>query len=260
MRSQRTILILLSLAIIFFAAGCLNLVKEETSSAPLAIAQQEAARIGKTDQPLSPSVEPGTNLGVEEFERISEALLTIATGRETLNLIEKYDIDVKFESGGGSRFNPNTNQIVVDTKHDLYPAGLILIHEVTHARFFHEGPVANAKADGRQEFVQKKVAEEMEAVVSSIEAKMEFEQAGGDVSELSCTLEIPYRRAYWTATSTAKMNDPGLDGKDLGAIGRAAGRAAVLQALLNGKAVTSNTQQTYPFYWGAEWDKLNDAA
>jgi len=27
---------------------------------------------------------------------------------------------------------------------------------------------------------------------------------------------------------------------------------------MTGKAVTSNTQQTYASYWGTEWDKHND--
>lgn len=259
MQSQRTILILISLAITILAAGCLNPTEEATSSDPLAIVQQEAMRIGEAVRPLSPSAEPETNFESDEFERISEVLKAIATGRDTLNLLEKYGIDVQFESGGGSRFNPNTNQIVVDSEHDLYSAALILIHEVTHARILHEGSAADVKANGRQEFVQKKVAEEMEALVSSIEAKIEFEQNGFNTSELSCTLEAPYRQAYGAATSTAKITDPGLDDEALQAIGRAAGRATVLQALLNGKAVTSNTQQTYPFYWGLEWDKQNDA-
>ncbi|MGD2048327.1 MAG: hypothetical protein PVH03_02470 [Chloroflexota bacterium] len=259
MQSQRTILILISLAIIIFAAGCLNPIKEEASPAPLAIAQQEPMRVGEAVQPLPPSLDKESDLKPEAFERVGEVLKIIATGRETLYLIEKYDIDIHFEPDGGSRFNPNTNQIVVDSKHDLYPAALILIHEVTHARIIHEGSAADVKADSREAFVQGKVAEEMEAVVSSIEAKMEFEQNGVNTSESTYTLEIPYRQAYWTATRTAKITDPGLGEEDLQSIGRAAGRAAVLQALLNGKAVTSNTQQTYPFYWGAEWDRLNDA-
>ena len=260
MQSQRTILSLIALTIILLAAGCLNPDKEELSSAPSAIAQQEAARAGGPVQLLSSSVETKTNFEKGEFEEISEVLNTIATGRKTLNLIEQYDIDVQFEASSGSRFNPNTNQIVIDTKHELLSAALILIHEVTHARFLHDGSAADVKANGRQEFVQKKVAEEMEAVVSAIEAKMELERAGINVSELSCTLENPYRQAYWAATSVAQNDDPDVDDKTLESVGRAAGRASVLQFLLNGKAVTSNTKQTYPFYWGAEWDKQNEAS
>ena len=260
MQTWRTTLILISLAIVFLATGCLNPLKEEASSAPFAIAQQGVVDLNQTDQPPPPIADPKTDFENEEFVRVSEVLNTTATGKKMLSLIEQYDIDVRFESDGGSRFNPNSNQIVVDSNTELYAAALILIHEVTHARYLHEDSAADVKADGREEFVHKKVTEEMEAVVGSIEAKMELEGVGFNTSELPCTLEYPYRQAYWAATSAAIAGDPGLDDETLQTISRAAGRASVLQSLLNGKAVTSNTRQTYPFYWGAEWDKQNDSS
>jgi len=178
MQSQRLFLIFIALVAIFLTVGCLNLPEDEVYSAPFAVVQQET----KSDSTSSELALPSTPLEIDfdrkRFEEIREVLKMIETGRTTLHLIEAYDIDVVFESGKGSRFNPNTNQITIDSNVERFAAALILIHEITHARYFHEGSMADIQLDGREAYAQKKVVEEMEAVVSNIEAKIELTEVG----------------------------------------------------------------------------------
>jgi len=259
MRSQNLLLGILALIALFLAVGCNRPSEKEAYSAPFAVAQQEAASSGFSSESTLSSAQLNTGLDDVRFEAISEVLAMIESGRSTLSLIEAYEISVVFEAGEGSRFNPNTNQIVIDSNNKRFSAALILIHEVTHARYYHEGSVADVHLDGRQAYAHKKVEEEMVAVVSNIEAKMELAEVGVDTSDVQSALYYTYRQAYGPAIRAAKWDAPGSDEETLREYGREAGRSAVLEALLNGEALTSNTQESYRDYWGSEWDNKNDS-
>jgi Zn-dependent peptidase ImmA (M78 family) len=82
----------------------------------------------------------------------------IATGRSTLSIIDKYDIGIYFEPGTGLYFNPNTNEIVIDNNHEPVRAALALVHEVTHARYLHEGSTTDILFDSRQAYIEKRSA------------------------------------------------------------------------------------------------------
>jgi hypothetical protein len=196
----------------------------------------------------------------DRFDEIEGLLNRIETGQATLSLINQYDIVVQFTSERGSRFNPNTNQIYINRSHDPVMAALILVHEVTHARFLHEGTAADFKMDGRETYVAKKVQEEATAAVGSIEAKMELEAAGLDTSGQKTALEIPYRQAYEMAIRGVSAGTSGDDDDLAQTNGRTAARQSIFDALMTGKAITSTTKQTYPMYWGEDWDKHNDAS
>ena len=128
MRSQNLLLGIISLIALFLTVGCLNPIEKEANSAPFAVAQQEAASDSLSTESTSPTTRPDSGLDDERFEEISEVLTMIETGRTTLSLIEAYEIGIEFESGEGSRFNPNTNQITVDSNVERKAAALILIH------------------------------------------------------------------------------------------------------------------------------------
>ena len=197
------------------------------------------------------------------FEEISQVLGTIETGRATLELIEQLGVDLQFEPGKGSCFYPHRNQIVIDSKFERYQAALVLIHEVTHARYFHEGLTAVVTNPDQQAYVQQKVEEEIDAMVAGVEATMELAEAGVDVVDIRPALYYPYRQAYGSAIRAAKYESPGLSETTLQDIGREAGRSAVETAVLDGTVVTSVSQQTYLEYWGTVWDgqqeQLSDA-
>jgi hypothetical protein len=259
MQSIRHLLILITLITVFLVVTAIAFVNpfiEEAASSPFALAIEEAFT-GKVtiDSQLLIITDPA--LDNVRFEEIADLLNKIDTGGSTLSLINQYDIGVQYTSERGSRFNPNTNQIFINRNNDPVIASLILVHEVTHARYLHEGSAADITTDSRETYVTKKVQEEAAAVVNSIEAKMELEAAGVDTSGGQTTLEIPYRQAYEMAIMAASAADAGLDDDSAQTIGRTVARQTTFDALINGKAVTSNTRQTYPFYWGADWDKHN---
>jgi hypothetical protein len=258
MRSRFHLLILLTLVV--FLLGVVNLATPTGRAVPepLTIFRQTVTHIDDAVQKTLNKAQLGLEFNRVSFERISQLLNMIPTGKSTLSMIEKYDIDVGFESGEGSRFIPSTNQIIIDSNQGELLAALTLVHEVTHARFFHDGSASNVLSVDRKEFVKKKVEEELNAVGSSIEAQMELEAAGVDTSNMNGPLESLYRQAYEKVMGSSGAGDTRPDDQALQSLARTAGRMRVFIALMNGQVVTSNTQQTYPDYWGSEWDKQND--
>ena len=280
MQHRRPLLILVTIIISLLAVKNMDLFSREAYSAAAPVVQVETVSQDKapqiplptpqpesendeTETPAEPSLptpQPMTGADQERFNEIREVLNLMATGQEALALVEQYGIAIRFEAGTGSYFNPTTNQIVVDSNHEPVRAALTLVHETTHARYRHEGSAADITADGRQEYVEIKVTEEVEAVVKSIEAKMELEAAGPDVAELRYTLEYPYRMAHEDATAVALSEHPGLDKQALESIGRSAGQQAVFAGFMDGKTWTPHTKQSYPDYYGEAWDKANVAS
>ncbi len=204
----------------------------------------------------SPTIDSSdSGLVEEQFEAISKVLNTIEKGRATLQLIEAYQINMRFEAGNGSRFIPPSNEIVIDSNIEPISAVLILVHEVTHARYYHEGLAANINLLNRPVYTQMKIDEEVMAVINSIEVTMELAESGVNVAELRHALYFPYRQAHGAAVRAAKSDYSGLDDGTLHQIGRTAGRTTVEQAFLTGEVVTSTTQQSYSEYWGSIWDQ-----
>lgn len=243
-------------ASIFLVAACQYPSSKTVSVVQFATSQHET--INDSDFVQSDLIQPARSIGAEaetdHLEEIGQVLRMIETGRTTLQLIERYEIGINFELGNGSRFRPSRNEIVIDSKLGRFSAALILVHEVTHARFFHEGVVADVTMHSRQTYVQQKTEEEMNAMAASIEATMELWEAGVDVVNVRPAFYYPYRQAYGSAVRAAKHDYPGLDEVTLRSIGRAAGQSTLLEALLSGEVVTSVSQETYAEYWGSVWD------
>jgi hypothetical protein len=230
---------------------------ESIANEPPVLIAAEPTALATAEQTAPVSWQPVSEFDRQRYDEISAVLNQIATGRMTLSLIDKYEVGIYFEAGGGSYFNPNTNEIVLEANHEPVRAALALVHEVTHARYLHEGSTADILSDSRQAYIEKKVGEEVAGVVRSIEAKMELEAAGVDVSELWYTLEYPYRTARETAIENARDNKPDSSDASLEAIGREAGRQAVFEGFMNGKTWTSVTKESYPDYYGGDWDRIN---
>ena len=86
---------------------------------------------------------------------------------------------------------------------------------------------------------------------------MELEAAGVDVSELWYTLEYPYRTAHDKAIESARADKPGSSDASLEVTGREAGQRTVFEGFMNGKTWTSVTKESYPNYYGGDWDRVN---
>jgi hypothetical protein len=191
------------------------------------------------------------------FEQLAALLNQSATGRELLELKEAYRINVRFETGRGSSFNQAANRILLESGLDPLSAALIFAHEMNHARAFHEGEKAHRKTDSRQAYISKMLWEEAEGMAVSIQVKMELEENGVAVADLTLPFEGEYLRTYRVAAARARLAEPSTGAQQLDAIGMAAGVEALFAAHLRGETRTANTHETCLEYYGRHWDEAH---
>lgn len=199
----------------------------------------------------------GTKVKKSRWERIETILKAIPTGQEALRRMKKYKVTVKFKTGKGRYYDPGANEMVLDTKGSDTRAALSFVHEMNHALYKHKGWRASIRGTTRADYVKKKVTEEAEGAIKSIEAKIELEGTKISVKGLSYPQEKEYRKAFNDAVEAATKKDPKASAEDLKRIGRKAGKKRVIKGYMEGAVVTSNTKETYPDYYGKAWDKAN---
>lgn len=245
------------LAAILLAGACQKPSSKEVYPAPFSTYQHSIANAGHSIQ-ITEFDGVGYSVDLEYLAGIDEVLSMTEAGRTTWRLIDKYEVALHFELGAGSRFYPGKNEIVIDSRLGRFSAALVLIHEVTHARYYHERLTAEATILSRQAYVQQKMEEEVDAMLTSIEATIELYEAGVEVRNIRPSLYYPYRQAYGSAFRAAKFDNHGLSDATLQRIGRTAGRSAVLGAVLDGQVLTSISGQTYTEYYGSLWDSIRE--
>ena len=191
------------------------------------------------------------------FEQIAAILNQSETGRHLLKLNELYDVNIQFEAGNGFRFRQDSNLILLDSTSDLFKAALFFSHEMHHARTYHEGNKANIKEESRSTYVNLKLQEEAEGMITSIQVKMELEQSGLQITNIILPLEDHYRRASQAAKDSARISNAPLSDEQLDDLGRKAGKQALYKAFASGEVNTSNTYESYPEYYGRDWDEAH---
>jgi len=252
MRLRHRLLLLAFISALLIGTGLRSTIGQ-VYSAPNPGVQDTDSKEKHTSQPGQIST-VSINLDRDRIEEISQVLSKIEIGRGTLRFIQEYKVLVSFEPAHGTRFYPYRNEIVIDTRQGKFTAAISLIHEATHARYFHERMGDDEMTGGRHEFVHQKLEEEMNAIVTSIEATSTLWETGVDITAFVPPMYFPYKQAYGTAYRAAKSDYPGLDDQVLDKIGRIAGQNAVSKALINGTLVTSVNEKPYPDYWGLVWD------
>lgn len=190
------------------------------------------------------------------FEQIKAVLKDIPTGKEALKRKEEYKTKVVFKAGGGSFYSSSTSTMTIDSGHTAKRAALTFVHEMNHAYYHKAGLKPRITKTTRAEYIKRKVAEEAEGVVKSIEAKMELEGAKVDVAGLTYPLEKQYKEAYKKKKEeVVKAGEK--DEAKIAASARIAGKARVTKGFNDGEVVTSNSGDSYPVYYGNSWDKYN---
>jgi hypothetical protein len=171
----------------------------------------------------------------------------------------KYSVDYAFgPAGGGYFYNSSSNMMTFDSGHSVTLCALDFAHELNHAKYFHEHKSADIMTSSRKDYVQKKVEEEAEGTVKSIEEKIELEGTTINVSGTSFPLETQYRQAYKAAVDAATRKDPKLPPDKAQSIGRAAGTARVVAGFMKGEVTVSiPPNPTYPTYYGNAWDRAH---
>ena len=188
-----------------------------------------------------------------EFEAMAAVLSQIESGRTALAKMEQYDIEVKFETGGGTYYQASNNRMVIDGSQGAQRAALSFVHEMTHARYHNEGQRVDIGGVDQDLYIQGRIEEEAEGVVRSIEAKKGLAEAGFDVSQLRYPLEKAYTEARLTAENVARARERDITSAELDSIGRAAGIARVIQGFVNGEVLDSKRLSPYSETYGDCW-------
>ncbi len=191
------------------------------------------------------------------FQQIRALLVKTETGKMTLDLMGSYHVGIRFDQGSGTIYHVPSNTMVIDANQDPVLAAINLVHEMNHARYYHEGLRADAHAYDRDEFVRMKIAEEAQCVVLSIQVKTELWKAGVDVFVFNYPLEEAYYQAHMAAVEAAVAQEAGQDVDKLLAIGIEAGTARVVKGLMNGEVRRSSDQELYPDFFAKAWQEVH---
>ncbi|GIU82510.1 MAG: type VI secretion system tip protein VgrG [Acidobacteria bacterium] len=197
---------------------------------------------------------PGEDPRITQIRNI---LANSERGRHALEVYDRYGVNPTFNPGQGSSFDHSTNTMNLDPSQSPTNSALTFVHEMNHAEVSHEHRSGDVQNQTREEYVNTMLQEEVDGTVASIEAKRELQASGTDVSGASFPLESEYNQAYSNAVEEARRQNPNLTDEEADAIGRAAGRARVLQGFQNGEVVTSTNGQNYPNYYGQIWDRAH---
>jgi type VI secretion system secreted protein VgrG len=181
-------------------------------------------------------------------------LANSAQGRRALEIYDRYGINPTFRAGEGSTFDSTTNTTNLDPSEDSTTSALTFVHEMQHGQEHHEGTSGDINDPNRTNYVNEMLQEEVDGTVRSIEARNELAENGTDVSNAHFPLENEYQQAHDQAIADAQAANPNISDEEAEAIGRAAGRQRVEDGFRNGEVVTSNTNQSYPDYYGNAWD------
>jgi hypothetical protein len=239
-----------------------NLSTVQTVAALWSRAQGTVTRLRQSAVPslqTSLRIQRCSNEDRERVEAVRQILQQSDSGRRALELKDEYDVEVRAgRSGGGSYYDSSSNAMFIDPDESNESAALTFVHEMNHARYFHEGIGADAASMTREEYVNGMVEEESEGTVRSIETKIELEGTDIDVSGTTFPLETEYRQAHRAAVDAARAEDEERSDEELQRIGRDAGKRRVTQGFMNGEVVTSTTpQKPYPQYYGEIWDEVH---
>ncbi len=191
----------------------------------------------------------------QRFQEVENVLSTIPTGRAALEVLYRYDVEMRFESGP-TFYDRNENYIVINSNTDIVAAALLLVHESVHASSTKEGRVANVKKLSREMYIDGIMREEAEAEATVIEAANELRITGVAVPQASL-LEDHYVEAYEKAVELARDDNESESDDVLHEVGRAAGIAAMVDDFHNGVVVSGTTGTPYPVVNGDIWDKVN---
>ncbi len=213
----------------------------------------------ENDQALPTSVaEPAPTLKDKaHFEQLVMILSQSDTGSYLLKLREVYKVTVRFEPGQGSSFNQAANRILLETNRDPISAATLFAHEMNHAQTFHEGRKPHRNSESRQGYIDQMLSDEVKGLAVSIQVKIELQENGFDVANVSLPFENDYRQAYQDAMAQAGLSSTATSAQQLTVIGMMAGEQALFDAFLSGQIRTSNTDETYPDYYGRLWDEAH---
>jgi hypothetical protein len=225
--------------------------------------------------PAAPTPKP-TPDPAKELEKAKELLKQTPEGAAIIKFIEDKAIPIKIDPSDGSFHNKGT--VTLGPPFDAEEMALTIAHEANHAKYFKEGRNADITKDTRDDYVRKKIEEEVVGTVASIEVKNSLVKKGVAIAA-TFPLEKEYNDAYKKAVEDLKKSKPDATEAELDAAGKKAGYEAVKKGFETGKVVASVKQcsssgatcttaaecpsgescvkNSYPVYYGNTWDRAH---
>lgn len=204
----------------------------------------EEAAPGAGAGAATPERKSGDDVPKDIRTKVMDKLKAIPRSKETIDAIEKagkLDFPLKW-SDAGTFHRTGTVFLRTTSTEDSWVADLA--HELVHLQTFVEGKAADAKKQGREEFVKAKMDDEINAHAATY---LTLLQSGGGSAGAAGYSEFK--------ALVDKDHKALLDGKkwsELDAIAK-----TFLQKKYKEEFKTNNTKENYYDYWGNHWDKTN---
>lgn len=200
------------------------------------------------DDPWSPREDPGEHNvqmpeGADPDDPIIQDMLRTPSGRAALDWMARNDIAIIEDPNQvGAVYDAGQNAMIIGPG---YSNASTLVHEANHAQWDAEDRPVDATDVSREEYLDNRLRDESEAVAAEVQFAKE-ERANGDggpPDRAETDYDAAYEAAIEDGKSEAEAHDAGVD--------------AIQDLFESGYYTTSNTQQTYPEYYGSHWDSVN---
>lgn len=191
----------------------------------------------------------------EALEKVEGILRKTPAGREALEKAEELGVEFELSSpGDGTWYDPVTNKMYVDPSTNQDLAAQSYVHELTHAKQHANGRFPDPSSTTRDEYVEKSLECEAEALVAEFEYEKErwlLDTVMGSEAERA------YWKAYRSKTKELEVSSPEMSEDDRHKLAYEAGKEQVLEHYRDGSLRTSTTGQSYVEYYGEAWDRRN---
>jgi hypothetical protein len=182
---------------------------------------------------------------------ISQALQSTPEGQHALALDQQFGVKLHIgQPGAGSGYQRKTNTVTLEPGRSAEQIQKSYIHEMTHARYHHEGRTADLGTLPLDEYVEKMLEEEAEAEGNAIRHHLRMNR-----EEPPTHLEKEYVHAYEQGVAHLKNRDPHATPLLLHEAGQKQARARLVEAFKSGEVLTSTTQESYQQYYEKLWHK-----
>jgi hypothetical protein len=190
--------------------------------------------------------------------RMRRDLANSPTGRHSLEVLDRYNIPVRFDTSDGYYYDPGTNTITMNPNMDPDFQTTGLVHESNHGQSRNEGNQPNASTMSRQDYIDASLREEAHGDALANQARREMAAGGHTFGAVPTQSQPFYDAGYNQGVANAQAANPNATPEELDAAGRAAGEQAVQNAYNNGQIQTSTPgNPPYPQFYGSEWDRIN---
>jgi hypothetical protein len=196
------------------------------------------------------------DLSSEEAEaRIEDILRKTPAGRDAIQKAEELGINVEVnQPGKGTFYNPENNTMYIDPKTQPDLAAESYVHELQHAKQDAEGRLPNPRELSRDEFTERVIDVESEALIKEYE--YEKERPFLDIINES-TGEGAYENTYNQTIESLRKSNPQMSAEEMHKLAYEAGKEEVKKLYRDGTIKASTNRKSYVDNAHGIWDQVN---